>query len=99
MIKPLEQGATHRTIIEWPELTGAGQVDAIAEEMPVALIYNGISHAVMMASPVNLASFGLGFSFTEGIIDQPEQVYRIDMTLGESSAEVGLAMATRQCER
>ncbi len=61
MIKALEQGATHRAIIEWPELTGTGQVDAIAEEVPVALIYNGISHAVMMASPVNLAPFGLGF--------------------------------------
>ena len=99
MIKALEQGATHRAIIEWPELTGTGQVDAIAEEVPVALIYNGISHAVMMASPVNLASFGLGFSLTEGIIDQPEQVYGIEVSLDKSSAEVSLTIATRQFER
>ncbi|MDI5822777.1 hypothetical protein MJI95_30865, partial [Salmonella enterica subsp. enterica serovar Kentucky] len=27
------------------------QLDDVAEEVPVALVYNGISHVVMMASP------------------------------------------------
>mgnify|MGYP000521060639 CR=1 FL=1 len=45
-MKPLEQGAARRPIIGWPRHTGSGQVDAIAEEMPVALIYNGLSQAV-----------------------------------------------------
>ena len=80
-MKPLEQGAAHRPIIEWPRLTGSGQVDVIAEEMPVALIYNGLSQAVMMASPVNLDAFGLGFSLTEGIIDGPEPVSYTHLTL------------------
>ena len=41
--------------------------DVVAEEVPVALVYNGISHTVMMASPVMLEEFGTGFSLTEGI--------------------------------
>ena len=98
-MKPLEQGAAHRPIIEWPRHPGSDQVDVIAEEMPVALIYNGLSQAVMMASPVNLDAFGLGFSLTEGIIDGPEQLYGIDVTLGEASAEIALDIATRQFER
>ena len=51
--------------------------DLIAQEVPVALIYNGISHVVMMASPSDLEDFAVGFSLSEGIIEQVAEVYDI----------------------
>lgn len=47
--------------------------DYIAEEVPIALLYNGTPHVVMLATPTNLEEFALGFSITEGIIKTPQE--------------------------
>ena len=51
--------------------------DPVAEEVPVAMVYNGVSHAVMMASPCDLEDFALGFSLTEGILQRPDQLFGV----------------------
>jgi FdhD protein len=53
-------------------------LDAVAEEVPVALVYNGVSHVVMMATPGNLEDFALGFSLSEGILDSPDEMLDFD---------------------
>ena len=60
-------------------IEGAPGQDSVAEEVPVAMVYNGISHAVMMASPCDLEDFALGFSLTEGIIDSPGQLFNLNV--------------------
>ena len=45
------------------------QEDTVAIERPVALIYNDVSHVVMMATPKDLNYFAIGFSLTENIIE------------------------------
>ncbi|MBP6850444.1 MAG: formate dehydrogenase accessory sulfurtransferase FdhD [Rhodoferax sp.] len=54
--------------------------DWVAEEVPVALEYNGVSHAVMLASPADLEDFALGFTLTEGIVDDVSQILDIELT-------------------
>ncbi len=64
--------------------------DWVAEEVPVALVYNGVSHAVMLATPSDLEDFAIGFSCSEGIVDSPAQIY--DMEQGETAQGITLSL-------
>lgn len=60
-----------------------GQHEVLAQEVPIALVYNGHSHAVMMATPADLEDFGIGFSLTEDIVDSCDEVRIVDITKSE----------------
>ncbi|AKJ43599.1 formate dehydrogenase accessory sulfurtransferase FdhD [Pragia fontium] len=70
--------------------------DWVAEEVPVALSYNGIAHVVMMATPKELEEFAIGFSLAEGIIESPQEIYGIDVHNGCNGIEVEIELATRR---
>jgi FdhD protein len=69
---------------------------SVAEEVPVALVYNGISHAVMMASPTDLEAFALGFSLSEGILAEPDELLDLVMTRGERGVEIAMRITARR---
>ncbi|TLY53701.1 MAG: sulfurtransferase FdhD [Gammaproteobacteria bacterium] len=66
--------------------------DAVAEEIPVALVYNGRPHAVMMATPADYEDFALGFSLSEAIIDQPVQCEKVEKVEALAGVELHLAI-------
>jgi FdhD protein len=68
---------------------------ALAEEVPVALVFNGITHAVMMASPANLEDFALGFALTEGLLQTPSQLFGVDTEVLAQGIEVRLEVAAQ----
>ena len=60
-------------INRWQGNQHSQEPDYIAEEVPIVLVYNDVSHVVMLATPTNLEDFALGFSITEGIINNPKE--------------------------
>lgn len=69
-------------------------MDHIAEEVPVALVLNGISHAVMMASPDHLDDFALGFGLTEGLLRSPAELYGVDVLEVANGIEVQMEVSS-----
>ncbi|WP_368918325.1 formate dehydrogenase accessory sulfurtransferase FdhD, partial [Citrobacter sp. FDAARGOS_156] len=72
------------------------QPDVVAEEVPVALVYNGISHVVMMASPKDLEHFAMGFSLSEGIIERPQDIYAMEVVPSCNGLEVQVELSSRR---
>jgi FdhD protein len=75
------------------------QQDGVAEEVPVALEFNGIAHAVMMATPADLEDFAYGFSVTEGIVDTIAQIYDCECVFSAQGCTVKLTIAASCCAR
>jgi FdhD protein len=72
------------------------QIDRVVpDEVPVALVYNGISHAVMMATPLDLEDFALGFSLSEGIISDATELLDIESAAAGEGMEVRLNITGR----
>lgn len=70
--------------------------DELAEEVPVALVYNGVSHVVMLASPQDLEDFALGFSLTEGILQDKDELFEVDEQVQENGVELHLNVAAER---
>ena len=71
-----------------PEITR----DAVVEETPVALVYNGVSHVVMMMTPADLEDFAVGFSLSEGIIGDAREVRDITVAGHSEGIELGVTL-------
>ncbi len=67
----------------WAETVSAADQEwikrMIPAEVPVALVYNGLSHVVMMMTPADLHDFAVGFSLTEGIIESIDECLEVSI--------------------
>ncbi|WP_301097937.1 formate dehydrogenase accessory sulfurtransferase FdhD [Otariodibacter sp.] len=88
--------SSNRIIIENGSFFQQKQEDNLIKEVPIALVYNGISHVVMMSTPSDLEDFALGFSLSEGIIVNKNQLFGLDIIEGPSGIQIELEIATRQ---
>jgi FdhD protein len=56
-------------------------------EVPVALVHDASTTAVMMATPADIEDFAVGFSLTEGVIDHAGQVRSLEVVETELGIE------------
>ncbi|WP_219063759.1 formate dehydrogenase accessory sulfurtransferase FdhD [Pseudomonas sp. UMAB-08] len=68
---------------------------ALAEEVALAIAYNGISQAVMLVSPTDLEDFIVGFSLGSGIIASPDEIYDLKLSGSGSAQHAQVEIASR----
>lgn len=71
--------------------------EQVVEETPVVIVYNSIPHVVMMATPIDLEDFALGFSVTEELIRSPADIEKIAIVKYGQGIEVQTTVAA-ECE-
>lgn len=80
----------------WRDGASDDRLDWVCEERPVALEYDGISHAVMMATPQALDDFALGFSLTEGIVTDAAEVLDLEVGARAHGLVVSMRLTARR---
>ena len=83
-------GSDKVTRVIWKAGETVEGTDWVATETAVALVYNGISHVVMMATPADLEDFSLGFSLSEGILESAKQLLDCEVTETDKGIELAL---------
>lgn len=70
----------------------------IAVERPIALEFNGLGYAVVMATPAALEEFATGFALSERLIERVEEVVDIDVHSTERGMVVRVTLASTRAE-
>lgn len=71
----------------------------LAEEVPVAFVYNGRSYTVVMATPLDLEDLAAGFSITEGIVAHAGALERVDVVRASHGIEIQIELPSSDAAR
>jgi formate dehydrogenase accessory protein FdhD len=71
----------------------------VAEEVPVAFVYNGRPHVVMMATPADLEDFAIGFTLSEEIVRSAGEIRHVDAVRYSQGIELQLTVDPAVGER
>lgn len=81
------QGGTERDIAR-----------ALPQETPIAIVANGTTQAVMMATPDDLRDFACGFALTEGLVGRLDEIEEIEIVPQPNGIEARLWLTDARAE-
>jgi FdhD protein len=77
----------------WTRGESSHATDKVAEEVPVALMYHGVPHVVMLATPANLIDLAYGFTLSEELVENVEEIRSVEIARAPDSVEVHISIA------
>jgi FdhD protein len=90
--KKIPEPTSHAKLLSWRRGVVSAGARTLPEESAIALTYNRVSFAVMMASPVDLEDFAIGFSLSEGIIDAVADITELEIVAVEAGIECRMSL-------
>ncbi len=85
--------STQLPVERWTAGTLTHAVDAVAEEMPIALVYHDVPHVVMLATPADLEDYAVGFTLSEGLVANMGEIRGVTVTHGRGASDVHVTVA------
>ena len=77
-------------VLRWDAGAVSQVTDVVAEEWPVAFLYQGVPHVVMLATPCDLEDLAVGFTLTEAIVGHPAEIREVAAIVTAQALEVRL---------
>ncbi|MBT6305444.1 MAG: formate dehydrogenase accessory sulfurtransferase FdhD [Rhodospirillaceae bacterium] len=71
----------------------------VAEEIPVAFVFNQRNYSIMMATPDDLVDFGLGFSLSEEVIKHPNEVKSLEVLHSKKGIDLKFKISIEAIEK
>jgi FdhD protein len=71
----------------------------VPDEVPIAFVYNGSTHAVLLATPTDLTDFATGFSLTEGIAGALSDIAGIEVVPTPFGIELRIWLNAKSCAK
>ena len=88
-------GSQNQIVNIWSNDKSYEDDDQVAKEAPIAIVYNGISHSVMMGTPNDFEVFALGFSLSERIVKTIDEVQNLEVNERDLGFEINLHVSNR----
>jgi FdhD protein len=95
----LDGPARQRTFVRLAADARASDHAAVAEEIPVAFVYSGRPHVVMMCSPDHLEDLAYGFSLTEGIVSAAAEIGQVAQSRHAKGFELAITIPAEAAAR
>lgn len=92
MTSPGDSPVVELPVRRWRDGRWESAVDGVAEESPVALLFNSIPHVVMLATPCDLQDLGHGFTLSESLVEHSDELRDVSVAATPDGYELRLAV-------